>query len=564
MPNSKRPHQHGGRRKRRDKDEAPPLPITDAVILKQVHKNLDKSRFIVFDIETTGGNPEKNGITELFALRFADGQISETFYSMVNPGISIPPIVRRMTGITNAMVKDAPPISQVIPNFVKFIEGDILVSHNTIGDMKFLRHFSEQVCGTPINNFYLCTHLLVEKLAPESPDKSLKGLAKHFQLPSGSLHRAEADTYLTHELFKVLLRLLGERSVRTVEEAVRIQGDMESASRLGWGVKEESLKSIPMGVGLFYLYDHERRLLFLSSAMSLSREIAKLQRHQQIPRQLLRLVLRSYDLQVERVPNLYAAMLKECEASVGSHITFNPLDWHQRCMHTLFITESSEGARINVGPVTEGSRYVFGPINDRREAQEFLESIAKALNLKVTRHGVILPSSIYANGADILSMFVGGTLEAEIKKISRSLLSIRMLFRKVERKRLKDQLEIMKNLAAIKKRPQVHSLLEESGLIIVPDDSTGSWQLHTIVGSRSRGETNVKGDWEAKLHQAGFGRRIVEKIQKESIALKTGPLTALDAARVNATIWWLHTNAQRKEGTFVSLVDLEQWLQKQK
>ncbi|MFN9971741.1 MAG: PolC-type DNA polymerase III, partial [Phycisphaerae bacterium] len=65
---------------------------------------LEKGAYIAFDIETTGGNPEKNGITEIFALRYREGVIVDTFYSMVNPGVAIPPIVRRMTGITNKMV----------------------------------------------------------------------------------------------------------------------------------------------------------------------------------------------------------------------------------------------------------------------------------------------------------------------------------------------------------------------------------------------------------------------------------------------------------------------------
>ena len=63
---------------------------------------------------------------------------------MVNPKIPIPPIVRRMTGITNRMVKKEPVIEEVMPKFLEFLEDDILVSHNTIGDMKFLRYFAKK------------------------------------------------------------------------------------------------------------------------------------------------------------------------------------------------------------------------------------------------------------------------------------------------------------------------------------------------------------------------------------------------------------------------------------
>ena len=87
---------------------------------------------IVFDIETTGGNPERNGITEISALKIRNGQVLDKYYSLVNPLIPVPGIVRRMTGITNKMLKDQPLIEEVMPSFIEFIGSDVLVSHNTI------------------------------------------------------------------------------------------------------------------------------------------------------------------------------------------------------------------------------------------------------------------------------------------------------------------------------------------------------------------------------------------------------------------------------------------------
>ena len=184
--------------------------------------------YIAFDIETTGGNPERNGITEIFALRYRRGEIVDTFSSMVNPLVPIPPIVRRMTGITNKMVKDAPLIEDVMPGFVEFIGDDVLVSHNTIGDMKFIRYFSRETTGKMVPNYYLCTHLLVEKLVKEAPDKSLKGLAE-FSLPADQkLHRAKADAYLTLELFKCLQKKLLEKGVDKIIDGIRFQGEITS------------------------------------------------------------------------------------------------------------------------------------------------------------------------------------------------------------------------------------------------------------------------------------------------------------------------------------------------
>ena len=92
-----------------------------------------KGSFVCFDIETTGGNPERNGITEIFAVRYIDGVEAETFYSMVNPKIPIPPIVRRMTGITNRMVKKEPVIEEVMPKFLEFLKTTYLFPTTQLG-----------------------------------------------------------------------------------------------------------------------------------------------------------------------------------------------------------------------------------------------------------------------------------------------------------------------------------------------------------------------------------------------------------------------------------------------
>ena len=195
MKNQRKDDRRHPARRRKKKKQV----VTKKGRVDHLADNLLKGSFVCFDIETTGGNPERNGITEIFAVRYIDGVEAETFYSMVNPKIPIPPIVRRMTGITNRMVKKEPVIEEVMPKFLDFLEDDILVSHNTIGDMKFLRYFSKKVCDHELLNYYLCTHLLVEKLYPEAPDKSLKGLAEFFDIEitaGGQLHRATADAYI--------------------------------------------------------------------------------------------------------------------------------------------------------------------------------------------------------------------------------------------------------------------------------------------------------------------------------------------------------------------------------
>lgn len=538
----------GRRNKKREPGDAPPVSVEALASIQHV---LDNGEYIVFDIETTGGNPEKNGITEIFAIRFKDGVIVDTFGTLVNPEIPIPPIVRRMTGINNQMVRGAPKIQDVMPDFIKFAAKGVLVSHNTIGDMKFVRYFAKQACEVVFENFFLCTHLLVERLAPETPDKSLKGLAEYFKLATGELHRAEADAYVTLDLFKVLLGRLKDRSVKRIEEGIRLQGDMESGLRLGWGVTEAKVQDVPDGPGIYRLYDHEHRLLFLSSTSHLEREMAKIRALDQLPRPLLRLVLRSYDVDWLPAANVYQSLLQESDELDKHAVSFKPVEWHQRTIQALYVADDEEGVRIGIGPIEERSRFAFGPVRDRRIASEFLEAVAPLLGGKMERRGLILPKQSEALFLDLLA----GKLPERFAGMSKKARSMRLWFKPTERRDLKTEAERLKALLDIKMPSRLTPMLDHHGIIVVPDAQQGSWQVYTIVGSRPRAMTTFKGDPEAKLKGGEFAAKYAEGLARDASQLKVVAMSQGDVNRANATLWWIHNG--RFEGRFVSLAELQ-------
>ncbi len=533
----------------------------DPKLKKIVHETLERSTFIVFDIETTGGNPERNGITEICALKIRDGQIVDRFYSLVNPMISIPPIVRRMTGITNQMVAEAPVIHEIFPDFIDFIADHILVSHNTIGDLIFLRYFAKETVKQDLNNFFLCTHLLVEKLCPEAPDKSLKGLSRHFNLSGDSFHRAEADAVQTWELFKVLERKLRDRGISKVEQAIRLQGDLDSSLRLGWAIGADKLRGLPQGAGVFYLYDHERRLLLVSGAVSVQRDVEKLQHYDLIPRQILKLVLRSYDLQASRTPSIFGALMAECDGLDKHKLSVDPSILHQRLINVIGIYEDRGGGlRLAVGPMEEGIVQVFGPVKDRKRATEFVDELAATLGEKNTRNGMLLAQEHRSLVAGALS----GTLPELLRKVEKNLWSLRIMFwRKKAMENQRDRLEKIQNLLnmdGVGASPW-RNVLQLHGLIVVPDESTSTWVLHPIVCGKPQPSHQVRGDWRQRLTQGGFGKRIVSRIYKEMRAPKDAPaMTKIEVARLNAVLWWLQHGKGRDGGTFVDIEQLEAML----
>jgi DNA polymerase-3 subunit epsilon len=523
-----------------------------------VHQTIERATFIVFDLETTGGNPERNGITEICALKVRDGEVVDRFYSLVNPMINIPPIVRKMTGITNQMVANAPVIHEIFPDFATFIGQDVLVSHNTIGDLIFLRHFAKETLNRDLSNFFLCTHLLVEKLCPEAPDKSLKGLSRYFNLSGENFHRAEADAIQTLELFKVLSRKLKDRGVTKIEQAVRLQGDLDSSLRLGWAIGAEKLQGLSHGAGVFYLYDHERRLLLVSGAVSIQREVEKLQRYDLVPRQILKLMLRSYDLQTVRTPSVFAALMAECDGIDKHKLSVDPSVLHQRLVNVIGIYEDRGGNfRLSVGPIEEGLVHAFGPTKDRKRATDFIEDLAGTLNEKTTRGGMLL-------SAEHRSLVVGalsGTLPDLLRKVENNLWSLRIMFwRKRAMKNQRDRLEKIQNLLNLggSDSSPWRNISQLHGLVVVPDESTSSWVLHTVVNGLPRSSHQIRGDWRQRLTQGGFGKRLISRMYKDIRAIKeAAPPTKVELARLNAVLWWIQFGKGRDDGAFIELSHLE-------
>jgi DNA polymerase III epsilon subunit family exonuclease len=497
---------------------------------RHLNASIGEGTYIVFDIETTGGNPEKNGITEIFALRYHKGQIIDTFYSMVNPGVSIPPIVRRMTGITNKMVRDAPPIKAIMPEFIRFIADDILVAHNTIGDMKFIRYFAQHECQHEVTNYFMCTHLLVEKMAPNAPDKSLRGLGDFFKLPTDAqLHRAEADTYLTLELFKVLLQKLEDKGIKSIADAIRFQGDFESGTRLGWGVKPEALAHLPDTGGVFYLYDFSGHVTFLSSAHSIAREVKRLQKLNALPKQLLRAVLSSSDIRIEETPTAFAAALLEAQSLVRHRIRFDPANWHQRTANFIYISKDEDAYRLTTGPLVADVVSFLGPIRGGKDITTLLDHIARILGRKPAKKGLqILPDEW-----PILDAFF--RRKKLVPPLKEKFLSFLPRFEEKYRylQKIRDQL----NEIAIPE--DLHGASICSGIVAVAVEED-RWHLYCVAVGRLQSEFSVQGDLIQGLKKNDLNIRVFRQLKdavREISAVKQ-PLTYGDAILLNRMFWW--------------------------
>lgn len=185
--------------------------------------------YCVLDLETTGFSPRLEKITEIGVMKYQDGKVIDKFSCFVNPEKSIPPRVVEVTGITDDMVRNAETIDKVFPKLLEFIKDSVLVAHNAEFDIGFLRHFAREL-GYEFDFTYLDTLSLAYELFPEYKTYKLGRIAKNLGIKVDVAHRALDDVDTTVKVFKVMLDMLRERGVKTLED-IEIYASDETAKK---------------------------------------------------------------------------------------------------------------------------------------------------------------------------------------------------------------------------------------------------------------------------------------------------------------------------------------------
>ncbi len=173
--------------------------------------------YVVFDIETTGFVKTKNKVIEIGAVKIENGVITERFSEFVNPGEPIPYEIEQLTGINDSMVMDAPGITEILPKFLDFCEGCILVAHNAQFDMGFITYnAAQQDLRTEFT--YIDTVGISRAFYPTQAKHTLDAVAKTMGVSLENHHRAVDDAEATAQIFVRFLPMLAEKGITNMEE----------------------------------------------------------------------------------------------------------------------------------------------------------------------------------------------------------------------------------------------------------------------------------------------------------------------------------------------------------
>ncbi len=186
-------------------------------------RGLGDLRFVVVDVETTGGGTRAtwgggDRITEIAAVAVEGGEVREVFETLVNPDRPIPPMVTRLTRITNDMVRRAPRFAEVAPQLGTFMKDRIFAAHNAAFDWRFVSTEVARATGQRLEGERLCTVRLARSLLPQLRRQSLDSVAYYFGVDITARHRAAGDAVATAHVLLRLLRLARERGVETLDD----------------------------------------------------------------------------------------------------------------------------------------------------------------------------------------------------------------------------------------------------------------------------------------------------------------------------------------------------------
>jgi DNA polymerase-3 subunit epsilon len=339
--------------------------------------------FVVVDLETTGGSPESCAITEIGAVKYRGGECLGEFQTLVNPGVPIPPTITFLTGITEAMVLPAPPVSEVLPQFLEFVgnagSGTVIGGHNVRFDVAFLdaaltAHGYPRLAHRRVDTIALARRLVRD----EVPNLRLATLARHFRTLSDPVHRALADARATLEVLHALLERAGTYGVLGLDDLLALP-TMRAHPSSG---KLALTARLPRKPGVYLFRDRSGRVIYVGKATNLRARVRSYfgsDDRRKVP-QLLR--------ETEAIDHLVCAHPLEAEVReirlIQEHEPrFNRRSKAWRSYAYLKLTLSERFPRLAVvrEQRADGSLYV-GPLRSTGAAQLVKEAIETALPLR--------------------------------------------------------------------------------------------------------------------------------------------------------------------------------------
>ncbi|PID54701.1 MAG: endonuclease [Micrococcales bacterium] len=366
-------------------------PAGDQLSLQDLGTPLVEVVFVVVDLETTGGSAQADAITEIGAVKVQGGQVLGEFHSLVDPGREIPPLVVSLTGLTTAMVRQAPRIEAVLPPFLEFITGAVLVAHNAPFDVGFLRSAcvaAGQTWPQPpvLDTVRLAKHVLARD---EVRNHRLATLAAHFRCATTPGHRALPDARATVEVLHGLLARLGNLGVNHLPDLLAYTSRVPARVRS----KRNLADALPTGPGVYLFIGPGEEVLYVGTSVNVRRRVRSYFTASQSRRRITEMVGIARRVDAVACATVIEAQVRESRL-IAAHVPrYNRKSRAPQRAPWLKLTVEPFPRLSVVRQVKpdapDGAAYI-GPFTSLRGAEMAMQAVHEALGLR--QCSVRLPS----------------------------------------------------------------------------------------------------------------------------------------------------------------------------
>ena len=344
--------------------------------------HLSEVPFCVLDLETTGGSAADLGITEIGAVRYRGGVETGRFHTLVNPGLPIPPFITILTGITHAMVVEAPRVSEVMPAFIEFLGDAVIVGHNVRYDLSFLNAAAEAHGYGRLPNRSVDTLGLARRLVhSEIRDLTLGSLAAYARSPVAPSHRALDDALATAHLLWWLLERAGTIGVTHLDDLLALPTARGRADYR----KITLADGLPRRPGVYLFRDRRGEVFYVGKAKDLRSRVRSYfygdtrRSVQQMLRELDSVDHRVCDTELE-------AEVTELRLIAAHRPRHNKRSKPPRSSHWVRLTNEAFPRLSLARTVVPDALFHLGPFRTQTSARVVMEALWDALPVRRCTH----------------------------------------------------------------------------------------------------------------------------------------------------------------------------------
>ena len=332
-----------------------------------------KRKYAVVDLETTGGIPKRDKITEIAIIIFDGSQVIEEFKSLVNPERSIPPTITRVTGITNEMVSEAPKFYEIAKEVIQIMEDTIFVAHNVRFDYQFLREEFRSL-GYTFTKRNLCTVRLARKAFPKIKSYSLGSLIRYFKIEVEHRHRAYDDAYATTILLNKIFKQ--QKDSQGVADLVNASLQL---TKIPKEISLEDVENLPEECGVYYFTDSKGFVIYIGKSVNIKRRIK--QHFSKQTSKTDKLFQKVADISYELTGSELASLLKESKEIKDVQPEINKIQKNKDFKFAIIKKQDKSGYfqyAIAKADKTEEALSYYGA---RKSALGHIEQISEAFQL---------------------------------------------------------------------------------------------------------------------------------------------------------------------------------------